>query len=251
MKYDGKNLQEVLEAHQRWLKKTGEWSELDRADFSGPNLHIRNLPKDLFNVNLSGADFSDANLSRALLAGANLSGANFYGANLSEASLIRANLTGANLVDANLAEADLTEANLFGVKVFGTNFARANLSDAKNVPFIPMACPDEGQFIAWKKAKYVHDGHYDWCIVKLLIPAYAKRSSGTGRKCRAAAAKVLEIQDKIGNPLEVEALSIYDNDFIYRVGETVTPRGIFEPDRWEECAGGIHFFVNREEAAQY
>jgi hypothetical protein len=44
--------------------------------------------------------------------------------------------------------------------------------------------------------------------------------------------------------------SLHNFDTVYRVGETVRPHQ-FDPDRWHECAGGIHFFITREEAADY
>ena len=31
------------------------------------------------------------------------------------------------------------------------NLSGANLSGAKNIPYIPITCPDAGAFIAWKK----------------------------------------------------------------------------------------------------
>ena len=68
---------------------------------------------------------------RADLRGANLWGANLRGANLRGANLWGANLWGADLREANLREADLREA--------------------KNIPFIPLVCPEKGEFIAFKK----------------------------------------------------------------------------------------------------
>ena len=130
---------------------------------------------------------------------------------------------------ANLRGADLREANLYG---------------AKNVPFIPYACPDFGMFIGFKKAR----GGY---IVVLEIPEDAKRLSATSRKCRCDKAKVLEIQTMDGSKAGVtEVRSSYDYDFIYRIGETVSVDN-FNEDRWNECSEGIHFFINRQEAVDY
>ena len=111
-----------------------------------------------------------------------------------------------------------------------------------------MTCPDTGAFVAWKQCQ-TSDG---LVIVKLLIPEDAKRSSGTGRKCRADKAVVLEIQDMAGEALEgVVARSSYDPLFIYEVGKTVEPREPFDGCRWNECGSGIHFFINRQEAVNY
>ena len=139
--------------------------------------------------------------------------------------------------------ANLSGANLSRATLDGANLSRANLYGAKNVPFIPFACPDTGAFIGWKKANKK--------IVKLEIPADAKRCSATSSKCRCDKAKVLEIQELDGSTSDVtEISSYYDSLFIYKVGETVSVPE-FKENRWEECSAGIHFFVNRQSAVEY
>ena len=150
----------------------------------------------------------------------------------------RANLRGANLRGANLCDANLCGANLCGADLRG-----ADLYGAKNAPFIPMTCPDSGSFTAWKKAH----GH----IVKLLIPEDARRSSASGRKCRCDKAVVVAIETVSGESTELDEIaSDHDGTFIYKVGETVTEPNFCE-DRFKECAEGIHFFINRQEAVDY
>lgn len=61
---------------------------------------------------------------------------------------------------------------------------------------------------------------------------------------------MIALYDSNGNEVQ-EAVSQYEDDFIYRVGETVRPTSPFSENRWEECAPGIHFFVTREEAERY
>ena len=175
---------------------------------------------------------------------ANLRGADLRGANLRGADLYGADLYGADLYGANLYGADLYGADLRGANLRGADLRGADLRGAKNVPFVPTVCPDVGGFIAWKK---VHGG----LIVKLEIPADARRSSATGRKCRADKARVLAIENPDGSTAEAtEAVSYHDHEFIYRVGETVEePK--FCTDRFNECAEGIHFFINRQEAVEY
>lgn len=160
---------------------------------------------------------------RANLAEADLSGANLYGANLSEAELDEANLCGA----------DMREANLHGV----------NLSGATNIPFIPYACPEKGKFVAFKKC-----GEY---IIELLIPADAKRCSGTTRECRASYAKVLSITTILGKPAKTTSVinTNYSPNVVYKVGELVYPDA-FDEDRWSKFSHGIHFFINRQEAVE-
>ena len=106
-----------------------------------------------------------------------------------------------------------------------------------------MICPEEDEFIGWKKASDK--------IIKLKIPKDALRSSATSRKCRCNKAKVLEIYNLDGTVAEErEAGSDYNKDFIYKVGKTVEVDNFCE-DRWNECAPGIHFFINRQEAINY
>lgn len=164
---------------------------------------------------------------------ADMRGVNFKGANLYAVDLYGAILQGA----------DLQGANLYGANLHGANLREAELQGAYNIPFVPMTCPDTGTFVAWKKA----NGY----IVKLEIPEDARRSSATGRKCRCDKAKVIEIQELDGSSSELtEVASGYDRNFVYRVGE-IAEEPIYDENRWEECAPGIHFFINRQEAVDY
>ena len=164
-------------------------------------------------------------------------------ADLSGADLSGAYLSGADLSGADLSGADLSGADLSGAYLSGADLSGADLSGAKNVPYIPYACPDFGMFIGFKKAS----GY----IVVLEIPEDAKRLSATGRKCRCDKAKVLEIQNIDGTKANVTKVkSGYDSNFVYEVGETVSVDNFCE-DRWKECSPGIHFFINRQEAVNY
>ena len=147
-------------------------------------------------------------------------------------SLRMADLYGANLYGANLCRADLRRADLYG----------ADFRDAKNVPFIPLACPSDGSFIGWKKIK--------GCLVKLLIPEDAKRSSAATNKCRCDKAKVLEIIDLTTKEHLDEIINEEYTKCVFRVGEMVYPDK-FDENRWNECSYGIHFFINKQEAVVY
>jgi hypothetical protein len=112
---------------------------------------------------------------------------------------------------------------------------------------VASACPEEGTFIAFKKARFNNQD----VIVKLQIPDDAKRSSATGRKCRCDKALVLEISDITGIITDfTHAKSFYDNNFVYKVGEIVSVNS-FDENRWNECASGIHFYITRQEAVEY
>ena len=211
-------------------------ADLYGANLYGANLYGANLREaDLYGANLYGANLREANLREANLRGANLYGANLYGADLREANLRGANLCGANLRGANLYGADLRGANLRGADLRG-----ADLRGAKGTY---MACPTDGSFIGWKKAS----GY----IVKLQITEDARRSSAGGEKCRCDKAYVVEIQNIDGTKADIETVhSNHDANFVYTVGATVEVSD-FDGDRWNECAPGIHFFIDRRAAVEY
>ena len=203
----------------------------------------------------SRADLRNADLSNADLFGANLRGANLFGANLRDADLRNADLSNANLSNANLFGANLRGANLRGADLFGANLRDANLSNANlreasidqmmwNIytVFYPLQCPESGSYIGYKKASGL--------VVELEIPADARRSSATSRKCRASKAKVLSITDINGNPAGGQVKSNYDPNFVYAIGETVEVTD-FDDNRWNECSTGIHHFITRAEAVIY
>ena len=198
----------------------------------------------------SRANLCDADLRRANLCGANLRGADLSGANLCDADLSGANLCDADLCGANLRGADLSGANLCDADLRRANLSNANLSCASmdqmiwdiHTAFYPLQCPDSGSYIGWKKASGL--------VVELEIPADARRSSATSRKCRASKAKVLSITDINGNPGGDQVRSNFDPNFVYAIGETVEVSD-FDDDRWNECSTGIHHFITRAEAVIY
>jgi hypothetical protein len=153
------------------------------------------------------------------------------GADLKRAVIRYADLSGAGLSDADLSGANLSDADLRG----------ADLRYAKNIPKLTaarlMACPESGAFEGWKKCQ-------GGVIVRLRIPANAKRGSATNRKCRAEFVEVLEV---IG---AAKGISKQDGKTVYQPGETVRCDSWCD-DRWQECAGGIHFFITRAEAEDY
>jgi len=229
----------VLDAIRRGANLRG--ADLCGADLRGSNLRCANLcDADLCDANLCGANLCDADLCDANLCGAYLRGANLRGANLCDADLRGANLYGADLRGADLRGANLCDADLRGANLYGADLRGANLRDAKGCY---LSCPTEGSFIGWKKAS----GH----IVKLRIPEDARRSSATGHKCRCDKAYVMEIQNMDGTKATEDTVrSDHDKNFVYTVGATVEVPD-FDDNRWNECAPGIHFFIDRREAVEY
>ena len=230
-------LAKILMDHELWLKVEGgkcadlSDTNLKGVDLSNTDLTSANLNNaNLSNANLSNARLTNVNLRCADLRDVNLSGANLTHADLRSATLINADLENANLSNANLINADLRRSKTKGVK---TSIYTAGYD---------LACPESGSFIGYKKA--------DGCLIELLIPEDAKRSSATTTKCRCSKAKVLDIENiKTGEKLK-EIRSNYDNNFMYEIGEIVSVDN-FDNDRWNECSTGIHFFVNKDNAIKY
>jgi hypothetical protein len=167
--------------------------------------------------------------------GADLRGADLRSADLSGADLRSADLSGADLRGADLRSAYMRGADLRGADLRSAIGADLAISKTRILP--------QGSLIGWKKCS-------GGCIVKLRIPEEAKRSHAFGRKCRAECAEVLEVTGPRGGKLQ-EAVSSYDSEFTYRVGQVVKPSNGFCEDWTDECASGIHFFITREEAEAY
>ncbi len=225
--------------------------DLNGADLRGLNLQHVNM----HGVNLSGADLSGANLSSCNLSYARMCGTILYGANLSGATLCEANLMGAklcganmantNLFDANLRSADMSDTDLTDARLDGTNLSDVNLYRAKNVPFIPCACPETGAFTGFTRIN-------DYVVI-LEIPENAKRTSSTGRKCRCNKAKVLEIQNLDGTKANVNSITHSVSDIFFKTTTTLTYKigGIVEDENYSEYRfndSNIHFFINKQEA---
>ncbi len=246
-------------------------ADLSRADLSGADLR----KADLSGANLYNAKLTGANLHKAKLDGADLHGANLNGADLSYAllksvtgaycSMRGASLRQAMLLNCELRNADLSGAILSGASTAGSNMVGvdlrgADLSDAVLSPAniskarlggasgnrytdLPgdapstFIVPPEGPVVGWKKCA-------GGVLAKLLVPRGARCSNAFGRKCRAERAFVLEV---VGADV---GRSMHDPNTVYRKGETVRCH-LWERDRRVECAGGIHFFITREEAEEY
>jgi hypothetical protein len=219
-------------------------ADLRYSNLRGSNLRGSNLRgSNLRGANLHGSDLRGADLHYSNLHGANLHGANLHGADLHGADLRYSDLRYSNLRYSNLHYSNLHYSNLHGANLHGANLSGANLhgSTGSELAIARTRIIPDGDLIGWKQC-------YGRRIVKLRIPADARRSHAAGRKCRAEYAEVIEIYDPDGQPTDTAAASGYDTSFIYRPGETVRPTEPFDDNPWNECASGIHFFITRIEA---
>ena len=246
-------LNKIVENHQHYLNKDVDGWENMKADLSHQDLMDLDLSRkdlrnaifyntnlcraNLRNTDLRGASLCEANLENTDFSYANLNDAAFYYADLSEVNFRHTDLSGADFYHADLRGVDLSYANLYGA-----DLRFANLRDTK-IDY-PIACPETGSFIGYKKAFYKK-------IVKLQICEDAKRSSATTKKCRCSKALVLAIENMDGFDSGLQEIeSHFDPCFIYRVGE-IAEVPDFDNDRWRECASGIHFFMDRQDAVEY
>jgi hypothetical protein len=229
-------------------------ADLVDADLRGADLRGADLVDAilrgaiLVDADLRGADLQGTDLVDAILRGAILVYADLRGAILRGADLQGADLRGAILVDADLRGADLRGADLQGADLRGAILRGADLREIHNLAPLVAAtlniCP-QGTLMVFKSV-WLHNRENG--IACLRIEEGTPRSNATGRQCRAASAHVISLETADGTSWEGAAVSKYDACFLYTIGEVATPHEWCE-DRWVECAGGIHFYLTREEAA--
>lgn len=210
--------------------------------------------------NLTGANFTGANLAGACFIDAVLVSTNFEGANLKNADFSCANAWSANFNETNcqnavFLSANLTESSFEGADLGEASFAQANLTEANlqdtniitaefdNTIGIYPVCPTEGEFTGWTIGE---DFKGNECLVEVFIPAWADRSSGTTRKCRAEALviKSLELLSDGGDALFVR---LKHRDFGFAVGQELYDSD-FEYNRFKVSSTDLYFWISKEEA---
>jgi hypothetical protein len=252
MQFTDEEWKEKVQLHKKWRlgDPTGArlvlpWgADLRDADLQGADLRGAVLQGAVLqDAVLQGAVLQDADLQGADLQGADLRGAVLQGADLRDADLQGADLRGAVLQGAVLQDADLQGAVLRGAVLQDADLQGAVLQGAGSLPHHQL-CPEEGAFIAYKKA-----GNH---VLTLLIPEDAKRvSSLIGRKCRASKVQVIKAETVEGHVTDqLEFRSRHDYTFVYRVGETAECTD-FNDDIRIECAPGIHFWMSKREAQEW
>jgi len=310
-------LNEVVKEHELWLKDHKQGKRAELHDYRFGSL-LEKIDLDLSGVNLSEADLSGSSFYKAKLIGVNLSGANLKGTSfmdvdltdavlddidmpngsISHSNLTRVNAKRANFInchmwdncyenavlsasrfiaaalcDGNFRGANLSScdfrwadldyvhfenailsnadlrwtknsywarfegANMEGIEIEGSPIDDEAVEGVKNL-FIPMVCPEEGSFIAWKKCR-------DGKIAKILVPENALRTGGCRYTCRASEVLILDIFD--GESTCEEAISIRDENIIYHKGELVKDEEEFDNSLLHNGTG-IHFFITRAEA---
>jgi len=115
-------------------------ADLSGADFSDAmvGVNIKNqgmgqMRTDLSNANLSKAVLAGADFNRSLMTFCNLGGANLRGANFYRVKLGGADLTGADVTGANFTEADLEGTVFRDVKGFGDAIGLDQATNASSI----------------------------------------------------------------------------------------------------------------------
>lgn len=221
-------------------------SRFEQCDFRYSSWDWVKASHSLFeNCLFINVEFRGCALRRAIFKGCTFLNCSFIGCDLSKAHFGYSS----NIVSCTFVRCDFNEIRLPDL------FIPTVINDSGNVPYIPMVCPDEGEFVGYKKAWTIDNGMRYLVLITLRIPADASRSSGFGRKCRCSKAIVEKMEwispEAHSHPSVPMARSIFDEHFIYTEGKEVTPRLGFCEDRWNVCSGGIHFFMNKREAIEY
>lgn len=211
---------------------------------------LRHANSTFVNCRLLNCDFMHDHLEIILFDGCIMSFTRFNNSKMDGVKFKNCVLDGAMFADAKMARCEIKESSLCY-----TNFTGAELYQVDIAPDcisyttvgLSLACPEEGEFTAYKKVLLKTD---KYGIAKLLVPAKALRSSATTRKCRVSEAKVLSITSLDGHTRYKSAQSPHYHAFMYHVGETVIPDQ-FNLDRWNECSNGIHCFITRIDAVNY
>ncbi len=211
-------------------------------------LHLSNY--NLSNIKIKNKALQYISIFSCLLNNVVFENCDLKSADIRYSKIINTSFTNCNLLEGNF-DCNFINTDLSTCDIKKCNFNDSSL-DNTTMPDYPMACPEKGSFIGYKKVYNIINDRYQWFILKLEIPEDARRNAATNNKCRCDKAKVLKIQNLDGSIAKgiTKARSIYNNGFIYELGKIVEePK--FDECRWYEYTSGIHFFMNREEAVNY
>lgn len=220
------------------------------------------IDENMLYLHLTGAVFSGCFFADTNFGGSHFSGCVFRGCTFMDCNFSGVVFTTQNVfMNCRMYDCDMRNSGGLQRVVFigdGNSNIEEGITDTEN---LPINCPSTGGFIAWKKCLVIEDAsspdtYEGEAIVKLYIPARAKRTTGlnTSHKCRASEAKVLGFYDRNGKTLKLketsQVFSAYDRDFVYRIGETVKTKYAFDEKR-VTCGSGIHFFLDFKAAVEY
>lgn len=227
------DIKKVIADHKIWLSGKG----IGRAGLQG---------KDMRGVNLQREDLRNAVMHHCILYKADMRYVDMRGVDLYKADMRYVDGRGADMRRADMRCVDLRLADMRGADMRGVYLRSALLHNADlsntmlegaQLPHFQI-CPQEGEFVAYKKVEDV--------VLRLRIPAWAKRTSSlVSRKCRASAVVVVDV---IGGSDRQQFTSELGG--VYVVGETTYPDS-YDDDIRVHCTHGIHFFMTQKEAEEW
>ena len=251
-------LNKILDKHELWVKSCATKGK--RADLSGE--YLEGLAFDdraLSQASFRGAYLDGAKFIDAILVGVDFEGASLVDTDFSCANAWEANFNNTNCKDALFLSANLTEASFEGADLDGTSFAQANLTEANlqdtniitaefdNTVGIFPVCPEEGEFTGWTIGEDEDCNEY---LVKIILPWFALRSSGTTRKCRTNILYTVRITP-IGESLEdgecPDSMKIKHRDAELCLHKPSFDDN-FETDRFKTSSTDLYFWISKEEA---
>ena len=266
-----KSLKTIMASHAKWLnnKYGGTRASFDDVTFAGrftdfdfSQVSFKNVKADYAsfeNCKFNAADFENCSFAQAEFDNCEFvycetdTGVSFNSAYFDKCNFNEAHLFGADFGETCFINCTFVKANLNNADFRNAEFDECNLTNIiydELTAGIALACPEKGAFTAFKKA-HLYGG--ERCIVELLVPADAKRSSATTRKCRVSKAKVIAVykfDDGVYAPVKQNAYSNHTDSFVYKIGSTVSVKN-FDENRWNECSTGIHCFITMREAELY
>ena len=247
-------LNKILDEHELWVKSCATKGK--QADLSGE--HLEGLAFDdraLSQASFRGAYLDGAKFIDTILVGVDFEGASLVDTDFSCANAWSANFNETNCKDALFLSANLTEASFEGADLDGASFAQANLTEANlqdtniitaefdNTIGVYPVCPTHGSFTGWT----IVENEEQEFIAMLNIPAYARRNSGTTRKCRADTAFVVDIRSLEGESVAALTAKLKHRDIKFTIAETIHDND-FETDRFKISSTDLYFWISKEEA---
>lgn len=166
---------------------------------------------------------------------ADLLGEHLEGLAFDDRALSQASFEGADLDGASFAQANLTEANLQDTNIITAEF--------DNTVGIYPVCPTHGNFIGWTIGE---DFKGNECLVEIFIPTWARRSSGTTRKCRTEALVVNSLE-RLKDGCNPFGVPLRFRDYILTKNEVIRDKD-YEVDRFKTSSTDLYFWISKEEA---
>lgn len=253
----------------KMIRTTANHAKMKSVSLNDAVIHNTNLMEAC----LDNAVLSGATIAFSMMAFASMKNATCQNVRISNVSLNYADMGGSIWCEsdfcgvwvcyADMTNCDMSYSALFAIyannsKLNGMRFENVeydhitviNAHDTPvGMPYIPMLCPEEGSFTAYKKVSSAGKKY----ILVLRVPDDARRLSGSKTGYFTGwcdKAEVQKIQNLDGTPADLgEDEELCDMGLIFRKG-CVTVSEKFTEDRFAFVPEGILFFLDRREAVE-